>query len=715
MTKHIFLAACILLGSFTVLSAQTQDKVDFIQGRISLEITPKEKKILGMVNYTFDVLSAVDSIFLDAKNMEFSEVLLDDKRVKYRNNGQHLIIQQQFKKGAYHRLSLSYTAKPRQTVYFVGWNDTLMTERSRTQTDQIQIASLSSTRQVWTQGQGKYTSHWLPSFDDMTEKVEFDLNITFDENYQVIANGKLVATENQEPNTLMWSFDMEQPMSSYLLAFAIGRYDKKTIYSKRGIPIELYYYPQDSVRVEPTYRHTKKIFDFLEQEIGVPYPWQNYKQIPVKDFLYAGMENTTATIFSDDFMIDSTAFIDKNYVNVNAHELAHQWFGNLVTAVDGNHHWLQEGFATYYALLAEKEIFGEDYFYWKLFNTAKQLQTLSESKEGEALTDPKASSLTFYEKGAWALVMLEKHMGREAFQKGIVTYLKRYQFKNVTISGFLAEMERVTGKDVNKFESSWLQSTIFPMQEVAQFLKDNNRSISDYFQLQKAIETASNEEEKLALLEKVLLDSSTPALKKQLILDYVHLFTVDFFKELFLSKDLQVRQTLVLVVDKIPTELKTAYESLLTDASYRTMESILYKLWGTFPEDRKKYLDAMENVQGLPNKNVRLLWLTLAIATPDYNSRQTKIYFDELTGYTHPQYNLETRQTAFDYLFQTLGLTNQNLKDLANATVHHSWQFKKFARTLMEELLKDADYKSRIITLLPTLNPEEQRYINSKL
>ncbi|MGZ9677575.1 M1 family aminopeptidase [Flavobacterium sp. GNP001] len=112
------------------------------------------------------------------------------------------------------------------------------------------------------------------------------------------------------------------------------------------------------------------MFDFLEKEIGVKYPWGIYKQAPVRDFLYAGMENTSATLFNTRYVVDSTGFEDRSYTNVNAHELAHQWFGNLVTAESGKHHWLQEGFATYYALLAEKEIYGEDHFYSKLYETA---------------------------------------------------------------------------------------------------------------------------------------------------------------------------------------------------------------------------------------------------------------------------------------------------------------------------------------------------------
>ena len=153
---------------------------------------------------------------------------------------------------------------------------------------------------------------------------------------------------------------MTKPISSYLVAFAVGDFSKKIIKSITNTLIELYYPTNDSLHYEPTYRFSGEIFNFLESEIGFKYPWENYKQVPLYDFMYAGMENTTATFFSDNFIVDSTGFNDRNYINVNAHELAHQWFGNLVTEQSGSDHWLHEGFASYYALLAEKEIFGED-------------------------------------------------------------------------------------------------------------------------------------------------------------------------------------------------------------------------------------------------------------------------------------------------------------------------------------------------------------------
>src|SRR5690606_3237899 len=263
----------------------------------------------------------VDSVFLDARNMEFKAVLLDGRKAKYANDKQTLTIKKKFKKGKEYRLSLTYETTPKQTVYFIGWPSVASATLSHRNERSRNPVAERSRGQIWTQGQGKYTSYWLPSFDDMNEKVVFDMDITFDKAYTVIANGKLKETKEKD-SLKTWFFDMEHPMSSYLLAFAIGQYNKKEAVSKDGIPLKMYYYPQDTLEVEPTYRYSKRIFDFMVSEIGVPYPWQNYKQIPVRDFLYAGMENTGTTIFSDGLIIDSIGFVDRNYVNVNAHELA---------------------------------------------------------------------------------------------------------------------------------------------------------------------------------------------------------------------------------------------------------------------------------------------------------------------------------------------------------------------------------------------------------
>ncbi len=583
----------LLLGTSFFINAQHQDKIDFIRGEISITPLPKEKKILGEVAYTFKVLADVDSVFLDAHNMNFSSVKLEGAKASYANTDKMIAIRKKFKKGKSYKLLLQYSVIPKQTVYFLGWDDEFPDTE---QTALSKKQGVPYEKQVWTQGQGKYTSHWLPSFDDMEEKVEFDLNITFDDAYEVIANGKLVSSKGNATEKKTWYFDMQHPMSSYLLAFAIGSYEKQELVSKRGIPIINYYYPKDSSRAEPTYRYTRKIFDFLEDEIGVPYPWQNYKQVPVHDFLYAGMENTGTTIFSDGYVIDSTAFVDKNYINVNAHELAHQWFGNLVTEKDGNHHWLHEGFATYYAYLAERELFGDDHFYWKIYTALMQLSEMADRGDGESLLNPKASSLTFYEKGALALFMLREQLGDEAFRKGIQKYLQKYSFKNVTVSDFLEEMESTSGSNLSNFKKDWLDNTDIPYNAAKKTLAKYSESLALLFEMEAASSKTKRDTIDYA---KYWNGSSSIHLKKHILENHQNSLPEELIDKAFASDTVPVRQALSMTPDvkKLPRE---KYESLLEDKSYVTVENALFKLWETYPQDRKMYLDETKDHRWTP-------------------------------------------------------------------------------------------------------------------
>lgn len=677
------------------LSAQIQEGVDFIQGKVWVEPRADERAIKGRVVYDFVVREGVDSLFLNAHHMEFSTVLLDDMPVKYRATTDKIIIDGDFVQGNSHRLELEYLAHPAQTVYFLGWED-----------------DNPGMGQIWTQGQGKYTSHWLPSFDDMTEKVEFDLTLTFDRRYQVAANGTLVGREDLG-DRISWTFDMQRPMSSYLVAFAIGRYDKITEYSASGVPLELYYAPKDSSRVEPTYRNTKRIFDFLEEEIGVDYPWGIYRQLPVRDFLYAGMENTGCTLFSDQFMVDSIAFVDKNYINVNAHEMAHQWFGNLVTESSAQHHWLHEGFATYYAYLAERDLFGDDHFYWHLLETAEALENFSEDGLGEALVNPAAGSLTFYEKGAWALVVLRERVGDTHFRAGTKNYLQKHAFQNVEIPDYLVEIEKVSGMDLSPFGEQWLMSPEFHYDLALAHLQEKSGSIRRYFQLReeigKHLETSGD------YLEGIWAGLESSKLKQRLILDYGSHFSSRFISLILKTGDLGQRLAVIQELETIPEELRQELEGLLGDPSYTNIETTLYKLWTSFPGHRSRYLDQSKGVVGFPNKNIRLLWLLLAVATEGYEPGSKALYFDELSSYTGDEHHFETRLMAFQYLRSIGGLGDRELVNLLDACNHHVWYFKKSARNILDGILRQDDGLARLKALYPLLNEQERQYLDKTM
>ncbi|MDR6300380.1 M1 family metallopeptidase [Mesonia maritima] len=689
-----FLGIVFLLFIQVIFSQQTE-KVDFTKIEGNIEILPEQELVNGNLTVEFTVKKNTDSIFLDAKKMSISLAKNSPLKVKLHAGEDKIWIIKNFKADKKYSIKFNYSVTPKQTMYFVGWQN-------------------EGSNQVFTQGQGKYTSYWLPSIDDLNDKIEFDLSYKIPKNYTLIANGKLVE-KNTEAETTTWKFDMKNPMSSYLVAVVFGNFQAKEISSASGIPMKLYFEPKDSLKVEPTYRYSQQIFDFFEKEIGVPFPWQNYKQIPVRDFLYAGMENTTATIFSDMCMTDSIGFIDRNYVNVNAHELAHQWFGDFVTEKSSKHHWLQEGFATFYALLAEKEIFGEDYYYHKLYETAEQLREMSDNGKGESLLNEKASSLTFYQKGAWALHVLREKVGAEAFKKGVQTYLLKNAYGNVETSDFIEEMEKASGKDLTEFVNDWLKQSAFKATQALESLKKSPFMLK-YFQVSAL--RKSELSDKRTALGTALNFPVNEYIGQEVVYQLAEenpRRVIELYKKAFATNTILVRQAIASTLTDIPRELQSEYERLLKDDSYLTKEKALFNLWQNFPEKRHQYLNELAGVEGFSNKNIELLWLTLNLVTQDYQPQKKQQVYKRLSGYTSPKFAYEIRENAFGYLFQIDSFSEENYKDLLQGCEHQVWRFRNFCRELLKELLSNSYHRERILQLKNEFSETQQEYLQKQI
>ncbi|MBF4464390.1 M1 family metallopeptidase [Flavobacterium sp. LC2016-12] len=681
----------ILLLFTTFLFAQQTKFVDFktVSGQLSLNA--KEKLVSGSVDYQFEVLKPIDTIKIDAKNMEFTNVQIDNKEVNSINTGKELQIIGNFQKGKNH-LTFEYVVKPKQALYFVTIEN--------------------SEVQIWTQGQGRYTSNWFPSFDDVNEKVIFNLGFNYDSGYQVISNGVL-KNKTSNGNLNHWQYEMKKPMSSYLLMLAIGKYDKKEGTAKSNIPLEYYLENKDANRFEPTYRYSKHIFDFLEKEIGVKYPWEIYRQIPVRDFIYAGMENTTSTLFATRYVVDSIGFEDRNYTNVDAHELAHHWFGDLITAESSKDHWLQEGFATYYAALAEKEIYGDDFFYSKLYDTAQQIKFASRIDTIPVL-NAKASSLTFYEKGAWALFVLHESIGDKAFKKAIKSYLKKYAYETVNTHNFFDEIKKVSNFDLGKFQKTWLESTVFDT-ATANALLSKNKAIQIRLEVDKVKKTPLAEKESFF---KKTLESDVYYSVKQAIVDQLENEKYEAKKTLLLialkTNNIQVRQDVATTLSKIPEDFRVEYETLLDDKSYQTQEIALYWLWKNFPDHRAEYLEKSKNWIGFNDYNLRTMWLSLALSTPNYTANP-EVLVSELIAFSSTKYEATTRQNALEKLIAFKIINDQVLSNLVGATTHHMWQFSKFGRDTIRFLLKKSEMRASFERILPNLTPDEQFQLNRLL
>ena len=464
--KRIFLPLFILTAFFQT-NAQTPQRtylddpklaphehaLEFTRLRLEVWPSPAEGKIAGRVTHYFHPLRpSVDSFFLDGILMDVKSVTLNGRPVRYRVDSAGIFVvpgaplawggaaSTNVAVAAEDSLTVEYAATPRHGLYFIGWDDPRNLSR----------------KQIWSQGEATDNRWWIPMYDEPNDKVISEVIVHFDKTYNVLSNGQLVSAVENTDGTKTWDYKMSHPQAPYLIMLGIGKYGIKDTHSASGVPMHLYYYPDWADRVGPTYQYSEAMMDFFEQEIGVKFPWESYSVIPVQDYMYGAMENTTATIYGDFYMSDHRGALDRPFVAVNAHELAHQWFGDYVTARSDAHGWLQESFATYYSQLFDRQVYGEDYFQWERRSTGNA--AIEESKHNlYGVANSESGSVRVYGKGAFVLDMLKYVVGgRDAYNRGMQKYLLRHPYSNVDTHELLVDMEESTGMDLQWFWDEWL-------------------------------------------------------------------------------------------------------------------------------------------------------------------------------------------------------------------------------------------------------------------
>lgn len=423
-------------------------QVDFQHLKLEAQLFPNEGKIVGSVEHTFLLLqNKVDSIFLDAPKIKINKVTLNGKEAKFESNdkGVTIWLGNNASLKQTHQLLISYEANPKKGLYFIGWNESEPTNKVLT----------NVRKQVWTQGQGIDNRHWIPCFDDMNDKVTSEIKIAFDKKYKVLSNGALISNKEQKDGSVLWHYKMQKPHAPYLIMLAIGNYEIKSTTTKRGVGVNNWYYPEFPNTVEPTFRYTENMIDWMEQEYGINYPWEQYSQVPTQDFMFGAMENTTATVFGDFYITDARAFLDRNYIGTNAHELVHQWFGDYITAWGAEDTWLQESFATHYQKHFERSVFGEDHFHWNRLNELNQVLAAAKDNNNP-IRHTKAGSARIYPKGSLVLDMLRYVIGDEHYRKAVTHYLKNHAYDNVDMHDFKDAFRESLGFNLDWFFDQWV-------------------------------------------------------------------------------------------------------------------------------------------------------------------------------------------------------------------------------------------------------------------
>ncbi len=312
--------------------------------------------------------------------------------------------------------------------------------------------------QVWSQGEPELHRYWFPGYDYPNERFTSEVICHVPEGMKVVSNGSLVSQAKGADGLVAWHWKQDQPHLNYLVALAAGYFH--SIEDKLGeLPLAILVPPSEREQAANAFRDTRKIIDFYQRETGVPFPWDKYYQVFCLDFLAGGMENTSCTFEGAGLLFRDDVEQLRSLQGLDAHETAHQWFGDLVTCRDWSHLWLNEGFASYYTLLYEEQAQGVDAMRWGLWREAQRVFESLDTKPivWRDYTDPQFQfDYRVYPKGAWVLHMIRNRLGPELFRQSIRTYLERHRLGNVGTDDLQDVLEELSGLSFDQFFDQWL-------------------------------------------------------------------------------------------------------------------------------------------------------------------------------------------------------------------------------------------------------------------
>lgn len=321
---------------------------------------------------------------------------------------------------------------------------------------------------LWTQGEPVEARHWYPSFDAPHEKFTSSVTCRVPEAMVVLSNGRKQSDATTPEGLRVVTWRQETPHSGYLVCLVAGRF--KALEDRSGrVPLAFWTPTSQAAEAGRSFAGTAQMLEFFEREIGLPYPWPKYDQVVVDDFTFGGMENTTLTVLNAMTLATDAFETLSDSRGLVAHEMAHQWFGNLVTCKDWSHLWLNEGFATYYDALHARHLLGEDEFRVQMFENAAGVLGAADRRPMVTRTfnDPLDQfDSRAYPKGAWVLHMLRHQVGEDLFRRGVRLWLERYAHRASTTEEFRAIWEELTGRSFDRFFDQYVYHGLYPELDV---------------------------------------------------------------------------------------------------------------------------------------------------------------------------------------------------------------------------------------------------------
>jgi len=328
-------------------------------------------------------------------------------------------------------------------------------------------------KQIWTQGETEGSSCWFPTIDAPNQKFTQDIYMTVDSTYKTLSNGLLISQETEPKGLRTDHWKQTLPHAPYLTMMAVGNFVVAKDMMPNGLEVSYYVEPKYGADAHAIFGRTPEMIGFFSNIFGVDFPWEKYAQIAVRDFVAGAMENTTATVHEEGVQNDTRSLLDGNSDAVIAHELAHHWFGDYVTAEEWGQLPLNESFANYSEYLWSEYHIGKNEADWQNLQEMKQYLAESETKQEPMIRYfYKSAENMFdshsYAKGGRILHMLRTYVGDDAFFISLKEYLKTHAFSTAEIDDLRIAFERVTGEDLNWFFDQWFHRPGHPQLKVDQ-------------------------------------------------------------------------------------------------------------------------------------------------------------------------------------------------------------------------------------------------------
>ena len=446
----VILGLAVLLGSVARADRPYAPSRDYhLQNvRVALHFDLDQRKVIGEVTHTLSTLhDGVTHLDFDCAELTVSSAQVNGKDAPFDLHDDKLRVQlaQPAKSGEKFEVVLKYEGKPTSGLYFI------LPDKD----------DPGRAKEIWTQGEAEDTHHYIPIYDYPNDRTTSEMILTVPGDWLTVSNGKLISVADAPNGQKTWTWRQSLPVSTYLISFVAGEYtEKKDTWHNIPLSYNVPHGKEDTI--DPTFRHTKEMLDFFSDKFGVMYPWDQYAQTAVDDFVASGMENVSATTLADRDMIHAELASEKPEAadSLISHEMTHQWFGDLVTFKDWTNTWLNEGFATFGANLWEEHYYGVDassYRYWRDQNTWMQSRELYPIPiVTREINDSVEYVGNVYDKAGWVIQMLREQLGDEAFFRALKHYLEANRLENVVSADLAKAIEESTGTNVDLFFDQWI-------------------------------------------------------------------------------------------------------------------------------------------------------------------------------------------------------------------------------------------------------------------